>query len=1175
MQHTLLGLAIALILAIMAALTAPAYVNWNDWRGTFESHAAALTGAPVRIRGRIEASILPTPAFVFRDVTIGDPDKGTGIRVSEVRGILALGPLLRGVLEAEEFVLSRPALRLAKDPDGRPVLAGVLATARATGVVALARLTVERGSLVVQNRASGELMIFDEISADGEVRAREGPMRIDATFLRDGRRWNLRANAGRFGEEGAGRVRLTLERAADGTLFDAEGTLALGNGNPRFEGKVSASRRRASEMPWQINASAKASETSVSLDGFMLTVGASAAPIDLSGQVQFEPRRDGRIEGALRARRVDLDLASGGGEAMKGLSGAATALRDVFVLFNELPLQGRIDVSADAVIAGGGTVRDVKAELALRENTLALGRLEARLPGRGSLIASGSSTGSAIFNGDAVLEAEDASALMRWAVGDSTPVFSDGGGLRLAGMLQWTRDEIAIDGLELAFEQAKVGGRIGIEPGDGRRRTRVRADLSATGLDLDRFAPIIAALHAGSDAADVALAIQARDLRVLGRPLASIEASVTRWGRALTVERFVVDDFDGVSGLARGRVTGSVERPSGRIDFELEVKRPGGIAAIVEPLLGEEAAQLSRFVGGVGSIRVFGAAIGAGAAAGVELTASGYVGEVELSAAAHFDTLAGSLSEASVALESSDAAKLIGLFGAESGGPASGRGDFELLFAKADDGKLPVTAKLVVPGGKLSMEGELRQSAEGRIDPHLEFRLAADDVRPLLAAARGGNDTAVTGEGRATLSRKGGRLLLERIGLDLGGSSVKGELAIGPAEEAVVTGNLAVEHMHAATLLALLVGSTQEGDGAWSAARLQPALLAGLTGKIDVTVKEFGLVDQLAAAGARFQLRLAANEMSIEEFSGELAGGKLTGGARFVRGSMLGFDGRGTLAAFSVERLLAPLERRPALRGRGDLALTIAGNGATPAAVVGSLAGQGTLALEMLEIDRLDPNAIHAVLAATKEPRDEIGVVAALAPEFAKGPLRIEKVEAPLIVAGGVVRASRTRARAGPAQVTAEGNLDVGRFTFEAGVEIEVAPPEDLTIRPAAAVRWHGPLGSPERTIEAASLATAIALRAMDRETKRIEERDRALPKRSEPSSSATEAQPAAGAPPVQERPDAGLPTASVPASEPPRAPARQGQPQSGSPSSATALPPLAPPIDIRPAPRVFTQPER
>ncbi|MCC6946583.1 MAG: AsmA family protein [Bradyrhizobiaceae bacterium] len=1175
MQHALLALAIALILAIVAALAAPAYVNWNDWRAAFEDRATALAGAPVRIRGRIEASLLPTPAFVFRDVAIGDPDKGTGVRVGEVRGILSLGPLLRGVLEAEEFVLVRPAIRVTSEGSGRPVLASLLAAGRATGVVALARVSVERGSLVIDDRASGELSIFDEITADGELRAREGPLRIDATFLRDGRRWSLRAGTGRFGDEGAGRVRLTLERMGDGTLFDADGMLSLANAAPRFDGKVSANRRRGPGLPWQINANAKATEKSVALDGFELTVGASAAPIDLTGQVQFEPRRGGRIDGTLNARRVDLDLVSSGGEAAKGLPGAAAALREMLALLNDLPLQGRIEVAAEAVAAGGGTVRDAKAELGLRENSFAINSLEARLPGRGTLTASGSGAGNTIFNGTAAVEAEDASALLRWALADAAPALPSSGPLRLAGKVEWADGRIAADEFEFAFGEAKLGGRLRAEPADGKRRAQIEADLHASGVDLDRFVPFVQTARGWTDGADLALTLDGRNLRAFGRTLARVDASVSRAGDALAVERFVVDDFEGLSGLARGRIAGSVERPSGRIDFELESRRPDGLAAIVAPLLGDEAARIASAIAGSGRpLRLYGAALGAGAAAGLEVTASGYLAEVELSVAAHFDTLARALSEAHLMLETGDAGKLVSLIGLKPGLPAAGEATLEVLFAKPET-VLPVTARLSVPGSKLVAEGELRKGAEGRIEPRLDLRLEAGDLRPLLSAVARSSEAAVPGQGSARLVRKGDQFMLERIDLKLAGSGVKGGLTIGRAEEISLAGNLAIERARADTLLALLVGSTEKGKAPWPASRLDPSPVAGTSGKIELEVKELQLADGLAATAAKFNARLAPGETSIEVLSAELAGGKLTGSARFVRGAALGFDGRASLASFAADQLLAPLGGQASVRGLGNLTLTIAGNGETPAAVVGSLAGQGTLALEALEIDRLDPNALSAVLAIGEEgePRDEAGVVAALAPALAKGPLRIGKIESPIVVAGGVARTGRARTQAGPAQVTAEGNVDLSRLGFEAAVEIEAAPPAGLTMRPAATVRWRGPLAAPERSIDAAALATAIALRAMERETKRIEERDRALPKRSDPVPPAIEAQPLAAAAPlpdkIEEGSTASVPGANAPSSRIPQPPTR---PRSV-PPAATMLPPLAPPIEIRPAPRILGEP--
>ena len=49
MQTTLLGLAIAFILALVAALIGPYFIDWNQFRPQFEAEATRIVGAPVRV----------------------------------------------------------------------------------------------------------------------------------------------------------------------------------------------------------------------------------------------------------------------------------------------------------------------------------------------------------------------------------------------------------------------------------------------------------------------------------------------------------------------------------------------------------------------------------------------------------------------------------------------------------------------------------------------------------------------------------------------------------------------------------------------------------------------------------------------------------------------------------------------------------------------------------------------------------------------------------------------------------------------------------------------------------------------------------------------------------------------------------------------------------------------
>ncbi len=96
MQTTLLGLAIALILALIAALVGPYFIDWNQFRAQFEAEAARVVGAPVRVDGALDARLLPTPTLRLRSVTIGGANDPGRLRADKLDVEFSLGSLRRG-----------------------------------------------------------------------------------------------------------------------------------------------------------------------------------------------------------------------------------------------------------------------------------------------------------------------------------------------------------------------------------------------------------------------------------------------------------------------------------------------------------------------------------------------------------------------------------------------------------------------------------------------------------------------------------------------------------------------------------------------------------------------------------------------------------------------------------------------------------------------------------------------------------------------------------------------------------------------------------------------------------------------------------------------------------------------------------------------------------------------
>ena len=96
MQTTLLGFAIAIILALVAALVGPIFIDWGRYRGEFEARASRLTGLDFRVTGAIDARFLPTPTLMLQGVEFGRPNEGSKVRARALRIEFALGALVRG-----------------------------------------------------------------------------------------------------------------------------------------------------------------------------------------------------------------------------------------------------------------------------------------------------------------------------------------------------------------------------------------------------------------------------------------------------------------------------------------------------------------------------------------------------------------------------------------------------------------------------------------------------------------------------------------------------------------------------------------------------------------------------------------------------------------------------------------------------------------------------------------------------------------------------------------------------------------------------------------------------------------------------------------------------------------------------------------------------------------------
>jgi large subunit ribosomal protein L24 len=240
-QTTLLGVAIAIILALVTALVAPFFVDWSHYRSTFEQEASRLTGLTVHVNGTIDARILPSPHIKLRDVTLGAAGGEPNLRAGAVELEVGLGPLIRGEVRATEVSLLAPQIRLGLDSSGALDWPRPSASFDADALT-VSRLNVGNGRVTLADAASGSRLVLDKVSFNGDIRSFLGPFSGAGAFVADGETYAFRISGSRVGDDGRLKLRLGVDPASHPLTTEIDGSLGFDRGVPQFDGTLGLAR---------------------------------------------------------------------------------------------------------------------------------------------------------------------------------------------------------------------------------------------------------------------------------------------------------------------------------------------------------------------------------------------------------------------------------------------------------------------------------------------------------------------------------------------------------------------------------------------------------------------------------------------------------------------------------------------------------------------------------------------------------------------------------------------------------------------------------------------------------------------------------------------------------------------------------------------------------------------
>jgi hypothetical protein len=273
--------------------------------------------------------------------------------------------------------------------------------------------------------------------------------------------------------------------------------------------------------------------------------------------------------------------------------------------------------------------------------------------------------------------------------------------------------------------------------------------------------------------------------------------------------------------------------------------------------------------------------------------------------------------------------------------------------------------------------------------------------------------------------------------------------------------------------------------------------------------------------------------------------------------------------------------------GRASMQMTLSSQGRSASALTGALSGSGTVTLESAGIAGLNPRVFEVAIRASDagQATDDARLRQIVEPVLSAGALSVASAQIPFSIRDGRLRVGATTLDAKDARAIISGGYDIPADQADIRAELASTAAGPSTSRPEIQLFAAGSPDALNRTVDVAALSSWLAVRAIDRETRRLDAIERgespaALPAAIPPYATAPDAalpgQPLSDAPILGRDPRRlpPKPRASVPrppiAATPPAAaapPTAAVPPDANAPVVSQQVAPLPPAIEVRPAP--------
>jgi uncharacterized protein involved in outer membrane biogenesis len=1192
LQTTLLGLAIAFILALVAALVGPFFIDWSQFRPQFEAEATRIVGAPVRVVGALDARLLPAPSLQLHGVTIGGANDLGRFRADKLDVEFSLGSLLRGEWRATELTVGGAAVDLGLNAQGR------LDLPASTGPFNLGALAIDRlnvtGRLNLHDAASRSTIELSDIAFSGDVRSlAAGAMRGDGNFTRVGMRTPFRISSGQTSDGNGTRLRLVIDGNEKAPGIDFDGILSFDNRAPSFDGAMTIARGASGKAdvglasaPWRIVSKVKADPSQALFESVDVSYGTDDGGLKLSGVADLRFGASPLLHAVLSAKQLDADRLLAKQDAGGDSATPIAALRRLTAIVPQLPLRTQIEIGAEQIMLGGRPVQNIGADLHGDAKSWVVERLEFRAPGATRVVASGAPQNGAAggFAGAFSIDSADPDLLAGWLKGRSDVRLGDQKPLRIRGNFISNADRVSLDGLKADIDGGTLEGRVSFAYPSGSAGSRIEAELKADRLDLDAGTALVRSLggsqtewpEAGKLSLDIGRATSS------GQEMRPFAAQLAYGPRTIAIERLRIGEATGV--MLDG--SGAFDRNEATGQFALNASAPSlaQIGRIVAPFAPAVANRIGALPATPGAAKL---------KLALDLSRP-QVNSDRGDARIALDIDAPQVKAALTVATSPTVAALRGI-----DADALSRSELSLQAKATGQGTtllalLGLNGMLAASDAALSLDADA--SGAWRAPMQIKAKLSGNDVdadvqgsaelwaptpkAALTLSVRKANaapllnlkptDASAKASLSSRLSLNGDKLALDDIDSIVAGSRMRGRLALTLGTEKSIDGQLGTDNIELAPAFGWIIGARGHEAGE----PLGSGLLQGWRGQL-----AFQALSAMLPGGSELRpvsgtIKSDGRSLTVDAIKGKLGGGDVvadidlkptavSGYALSARIDVSGADG----TALRYRGLSMPA-------GKTSLKLGVASQGRSASALEGAVSGNGLVTVDGLRIAGLDPRVFDAAIRASDsgQATDDAKLKQIIEPVLAKGEFAMSSAQIPFDIKDGRLRVSATTLEAEGARAIVSGGYDIVADQADIRASLSGAVAGGSSARPEIQLFLVGPPDRLDRSIDIASLSSWLAVRAIDRETRRLDLLERGASQSPAPLPAAI---PPPSAVQPREAPSGDMPTSSSPTSPDIPLP-RRSPPRATAPRQVIAPPamppvvsvaPLPAPIEVRPAP--------